>query len=410
VSVSHLQCTKCHTSYALEEGYACGKCGGIIDVWYDYGGSRDQSLRELRLEPSPSIWKYASLLPLVDPGNAVTLYEGGTPLISCNNLSASWDIPNLFVKDESRNPSGAFKDRAIAAAISKARELGHTTVVTASSGNAAASLAAYAAKARMKSYIFIPEHTPAEKVRQAFTHGCRLIKVRGHYSNAYAVARKAAASYHWMNITTTFLNPYALEGDKTIAYELYSQLESSVPDWIVVPTGAGPLLAGIHKGFRELGKLGLTASAPPKMVAVQAEGCAPIVRAFESGSDHVSAWESPETIASAIADPLAGYERDGDRVLQIVRETGGIAVSVSEEEIIASIIALAEQEGVYAEPAGAAPLAAVRKCRDQGRLEKQDRVVCVVTGHGLKDSRSYGGRMDIPIIEPTDEALERIIA
>ncbi len=410
MSVSQLRCTDCHTSYALEERYACGKCGGILDVSYDYRESREQSRRELRQEPSLSIWKYASLLPLVDPGCAVTLYEGGTPLICCDTLSAYWDIPNLYVKDESRNPSGAFKDRAIAAAISKAKEFGNNTVVTASSGNAAASLAAYAAKAKIRSYVFIPEHTPAEKVKQAYMHGCTLIKVQGHYSNAYTMARKASASFRWMNITTTFINPYALEGDKTIAYELFFQFDGSVPDWIFVPTGAGPLLAGIHKGFRELRELGMISSVPPKMAAVQAEGCAPIVRAYESGDEHVIAWESPSTIASAIADPLVGYERDGDMVLKIVRKTGGLAVSVSDKEITVSIRALAEQEGIYAEPAAAAPLAAVKKCRDQGSIQDHERVVCIVTGHGLKDSRSLGGRMDIPIIEPTDEALEKLLS
>ncbi len=358
---------------------------------------------------SSNIWRYKSLLPVGDSKFMVSLSEGGTPLIKCENISAKLEFSNIYFKDESRNPSGAFKDRPIAVGVSKAKEFKREVVTTASSGNAAAALATYSARAGIKSYIFVPEHTPTEKVTQALVNGGNIIKVRGSYSNAYSTAQQAARRFEWMNLTTTFLNPYAIEGDKTVAYELYTQLHGSVPDWILVPTGAGPLLFGIYKGFLELVELGLTEKSP-KMVAVQAEGCAPIVEAFESGSRSVRGWGIPHTVASAIADPLNGYEQDGELVLQIVRESGGIAVSVSDEKIVESVFELAGNEGIYAEPAAAASYAGLKKLIQHGSIAGSDTAVCIITGHGLKDPTSVVKTLNVPIIEPNVEALEKIIA
>jgi threonine synthase len=340
-----------------------------------------------------------------DERSMVTLSEGGTPLLSCPALAGLIGLRRLYVKDESRNPSGAFKDRPMAVGISKARELGKSSVTTASSGNAAASLATYAAKAGIRSYIFIPENTPAGKVTQALVNGGTLVKVRGSYSNAYALARQASERFGWMNITTTFLNPYAIEGDKTIAYELYRQMDRGVPDWILIPTGAGPLLFGIYKGFQELRRLGLC-DRIPRMCAVQAEGCAPIVRAFQAGEDTISAWENPETIASAIADPLKGYEQDGELVLRILRESRGAAVGVTDAGIRDALLELARSEGIYAEPSAAAPIAGLRKMVAEGTIDENSSVVCVVTGHGLKDQAGAVKELEVPLIEPDVNALE----
>ena len=405
MSKIHLQCVRCKNSYELKELYVCDKCGGILEVQHNYVGKRDRVIHELLRLPSFNIWKYKNLLPVENPEHMVTLFEGGTPLIKGNRLSQKTGYENLYFKDESRNPSGAFKDRPMAVGVSKAKEFGRDIIVTASSGNAAASLATYAAKSGLKCYIFIPESTPTGKVSQAFVNGGIIIKVKGNYSNAYAVAKMAAREFHWMNITTTFLNPYAVEGDKTIAYELYHQLDRKVPDWILVPTGAGPLVFGIYKGFKELNFLGLT-DKRPRMAAIQAEGCAPIVQAFESGSSKVNAWGTPSTIASAIADPLKGYEQDGELVLEIVHDSRGTAVAVSDDEILGAVFDLARSEGIYSEPGAAVSYAGFKKLAKKDVIKKKQSVVCVITGHGLKDPGNAAENLNIPVIESDLEELK----
>jgi threonine synthase len=400
---------KCNARYSLENRCLCDACMGILEVRHNYGTMRDVLIAELRTCPSQNIWRYRNFLPVQDDTCMITLYEGGTPLIRCENIGERIGFGNFWIKDESRNPSGAFKDRPMAVGVSKARELNRKIVVTASSGNAAASLATYAAKAGLKSYVFIPEHTPAAKVNQAIVNGAVCIKVRGSYSNAFSLAREAAEKYQWMNITTTFLNPYAIEGDKTVSYELFEQLDHRMPDAVLVPTGAGPLLFGIYKGFCEIRDLGLT-DRLPRMIAVQAEGCAPIVRAFENGTDAVQGWEAPETIASAIADPLRGYEQDGELVLKIVRESRGEAVGVSDREIRDAVYELAENEGIYTEPAAAAGYAGLKKLLRKNSIAPSDTAVCIVTGHGLKDPQSVMRDADIPLVEDRLEALEGVLS
>jgi threonine synthase len=404
----HLQCITCNSVYDIVDKYQCDRCSGILEVKHNYDKIKDIITDEFQSPPSYNIWKYKYLLPVIDSKCMVTLYEGGTPLIKSNNLSRKTGFKNLYFKDESRNPSGAFKDRPMAVGISKAKEFGRDTVATASSGNAAASLAAYAAKAGIKSYIFIPENTPAGKVTQAAAAGGNLIKVKGNYSHAYSIARMASEKFLWMNITTTFLNPYAIEGDKTIAYELYCQLNKEVPDWILVPTGAGPLVFGIFKGFMELKILGLTEKTP-RMAAVQAADCSPIVRAFESGKSGVEAWSFPNTIASAIADPLKGYEKDGELVLKIIQDSNGTAVSVTDDEIIESVFDLAKNEGIYSEPAAAAAFAGFKKLASNNTISVSDTAVCIITGHGLKDPDSVAKNIEVPIIEPDLEELSKYI-
>jgi threonine synthase len=235
--------------------------------------------------------------------------------------------------------------------------------------------------------------------------GARIVRVKGNYSDAYELARAAAEDYGWANLTSTYVNPYMLEGDKTVAFELFEQLGERVPDWVLVPVGAGPFLAAIHKGFEELGVSG------PRMVAVQAAGCAPVVRAFEAGAKEVREWEDPvETAASSIADPLRGYPEDGTRTLSVVRESGGEAVTVSEEETRKATIDLARSEGLLVEPGAAVAVAAHRKLADQGSIREGETAVIVLTGHGLKDPAAMhaaiGTTDEAPVVEPGDvEAL-----
>jgi threonine synthase len=286
-----------------------------------------------------------------------------------------------------------------------ARELDLSGLLCASTGNTGVAVAAYAARAGLPAVCVVPETTPAAKMLQIEAVGARIVRVRGNYSDAYELARAAAENFGWANLTSTYVNPYMLEGDKTVAFELFEQLKEKVPDWVLVPVGAGPLLAAIHKGFEELGVSG------PRMVAVQAAGCAPVVRAFESGAKEVREWDHPvETAASSIADPLRGYPEDGTRTLSVVRESGGRAVAVSEEETRKATIDLARSEGLLVEPGAAVAVAAHRKLSDEKLIREGETAAIVLTGHGLKDpaamQAAIGTVEEAPAVEPGDvEAL-----
>jgi threonine synthase len=289
----------------------------------------------------------------------------------------------------------------VAVAATVAQQLGLSGLLCASTGNTGVAVAAYAARAGLPAVCVVPETTPAAKMLQIEAVGARIVRVRGNYSDAYELARAAAENFGWANLTSTYVNPYMLEGDKTVAFELFEQLGERVPEWVLVPVGAGPLLAAIHKGFEELGVSG------PRMVAVQAAGCAPVVRAFESGAQEVREWEhAVETAASSIADPLRGYPEDGTRTLSVVRESGGRAVAVSEEETRKATIDLARSEGLLVEPGAAVAVAAHRKLADQRLIREGETAVIVLTGHGLKDPAAMhaavGTTDEAPAVEPGD--------
>ena len=329
------------------------------------------------------VWKHLSLLPLGNAEHIVTLSEGDTPLAKATALSHVLGV-KTFVKDETRNPTGSFKDRPNSVAISKALELGAKTIAVASSGNAAGSLSAYAAKAGVVCVVAVPEDTPHSKLGQILIFGSRVAKVRGTYSDAFKLIKEACKTYGWHNLTSVAsANPYQVEGDKTVAYEICEQLAWNPPDWVAIPLGAGPLLVGAWKGFKELYELGVIGKLP-KMIGVQAEGCSPIVRAFKSGESNVSPWGEPHTVAHSIADPLNGYPEDGSLTLRNIRESGGTAESVTDEEMLESVRMLARMEGLFAEPSAAATVAVIRKLKSSGSIGSGDIVVPVVTGTGLK--------------------------
>lgn len=404
---THLECTECKTKYDLIGIYDCEKCNGILEVKYDYQKIAGEDINATIPGPGNNLWRYNKLLPVNRSENMVTLFEGGTPLIKSKNISGQICISNLYFKDESRNPSGAFKDRPASVGVSKALELGYDKIVTASSGNGAASVATYSAVANLDCFIFIPENTPMVKVSQALVSGAHVIKVRGDYSNSYRMAKHVSKVYGSMNITSTFLNPYTVEGDKTIAYELYRQLGDSVPDYILIPTGAGPLVYGIFKGFKELKSFNLIDKLP-KMIVVQSEGCMPIVKAFEKGIK-VEKWGNISTIASAIADPLRGYERDGDQVIKVINESKGFAVAASDRQIINAIKRLAKCEGIFAEPSAAIPVAVLDKIVQHKSFNSEDIVVCIITGHGLKEPEASINNADVPIIDADLDSLDDVI-
>lgn len=377
-------CVLCGKLHEASLVYQCSACGGSLDAVYDY----DRLFRSFRFAEAAGgtekgIWRYAPLLPVLPSASPVSLGEGNTPLLKSRYISKFLNIENLWFKNETVNPTLSFKDRAQAVGATVARQLGSERIVCASTGNTGVAAAAYTARAGLPCTVFVPAGTPEEKLGAIRAYGAKLAVVAGNYGDAYAEAGRAAAETGAFNLTSTYLNPYSIEGNKTLAYEIFAQL-GDVPDWIVIPVGAGPLLDACFKGFREL----MTAGASdrlPRMAGAQAEGCAPIARAYEAGEDEVRPWGLPRTIASGIADPLASYPADGTRTLRTIRESGGAAVAVAEEEILELRPLLSKQEGILAEASAVVAVAGAAKLGRQGRLLPGQRVVTVVTGHGLKD-------------------------
>lgn len=354
--------------------------------------------------PAATMWRWRAFLPVAPDVSPVTLGEGGTPLLRAERPERWGGVSDFWFKAETANPTGSFKDRPVAVALTKARELGVPGVVTASSGNAGASVAAYAARAGLPAIVLVPDDLPPGKAAQIALHGPRLVSVRGHFSRAYDLALAWAERSGWYDVTSSLLSAFPTEGNKTVAYELWEDL-GRVPDWVLVPVSTGPLLVGTLKGFEELRHAGLT-DRVPRMVAVQASGCAPIARAYDAGDDEVLAWGEPRTVASGIRDPLQGYADDGTLTLGCVRSSGGSVIAVDDDAILAAGVALARHEGQAAEPTGAVALAgAVSMIRNRD-IAPDDSVVCLVTGHCLKDLDAYAmHRSPSVAVEPNLQAL-----
>lgn len=361
----------------------CWSCGSPLEVQLDYADCDEFGLAGMLAGGVTDVWKYQAFYPLSWPRHRAELYlgEGGTPLVLASQVGRRIGVEQVWCKSEHLNPSGSFKDRSAAIGIAWARERGCTGVICASSGNAAGAAATYAARAGLPVYLVVSSRAPSSKLRAPLAQGARAFSVAGDFSSAFSAAREAARVVGLANLTTTYVNGYACEGNKSVAYELYEQLDP-VPDWVVVPVGSGPLLYGVWKGFQELRRFGLV-DRIPRLMAVQPEGCAPIVRAFEAGTE-VVAWPQVDTIVSGLDDPLEGYEGDGSLTLSIVRESGGIALAVSDEETLEAGRLLAQDEGMFVEPAAATSVAGTAIARRLGHIQESEVVVCLLTGHGLK--------------------------
>lgn len=384
--------------------YRCPVCDGILLIEHDLSGwtGADPTV--------PGMERYRELLPLDTDSKLISLGEGGTPLISATRLSESMGDIEVLLKNETVNPTGSFKDRALAVMTTRACDEGYGRVISSSSGNAGISSAAYAARAGVEATVVAPESTMQIKLAQLTVHGARVIRVRGSTSDTYKLAKIAAETGKWANLTTTFLSPLATAGFKTIGYELADQLDGRAPDWVIAPISAGPILVAVASAFREYHAAGRM-DRVPRMVCAQAAGCAPIARAFEEGAENVMAWsDPPDTIATAIADPLRGYEEDGTLTLRVVRETEGTALAVTDDAIREAVSRLAELEGVFAEPSGAVPVAALAILRTRGVIRDGSRVACLITGHGLKDPLAADQNVDMPLIEPDTEQLFKALA
>lgn len=399
----NLVCRKCGATYPLENRYSCERCGGILEVTYDYEKAFAEEPIENPDTDYPGLWKYHAMLPVRDKRNIVSLGEGDTPLIGAGRITELWGCNlQMLVKAEMMMPTGSFKDRPTSVGVSVAKEKGFGKIVVASSGNASAAAAGYAARAGMDCVVFVPETTDINKVIQAQSYGAQVICVKGSYSRSFNMAKTCAEKYGWANVTSTFINPYTVEADKTPAYELYSQLKRRVPDYVFIPIGSGPLLVGMVKGYEEMMKMGLV-DRIPAMIGVQVSACEPITRAYDRGIDTVEGWNQEiKTAAGGISDPLIGYEGDGELTLSTVRKTSGMMVSLNEEEVQEALDVVERKLGLYCEPTGAVSVGAVKKMWDKGLLKEDSLAVCLTTGHGFK----YSGRS--PKKPPVIESVEQI--
>jgi threonine synthase len=407
-----LKCAKCGREYDLEKKVCLceNRDDGRLDIIYDYETVK-HLFKSKRKGNSDGIWRYRELLPIDQERAMITLGEGDTPLIKAERLARELGMTGLYLKDETGNPTGSFKDRSMAVGVSKALEFDVSTVVTASSGNAAAALAAYSARAGLACYAFVPENAPQEKVSQILLYGANVFRTRRDSASGDPTIRAlriAVDEFGWYPCPSFGpFNPYQVEGPKTISYELVEQLRGNSPDWIMIPVGAACLLAGIWKGFRDLYALGMI-NELPRLVAVQPSGNAPLVKAFKHASTvfEKEHFRKTHTIADALSDP---FPWDGDAGLAALKDTKGLAEEVSDKELLDAEKLLASKEGLFASPSGVAGLAGLRKLRNAGVIDGKDTVVVLVTDTGFKNLSvldSLGRKCRT--INPTFEDLRRI--
>jgi threonine synthase len=383
--VTHLHCLLCGRDFAPGEvDYVCPDHGneGILDVRYDYEGiGREISRETLREEREASIWRYRPLLPIAQDAPVPPLSVGWTPLYPAPRLGAKLGLQQLWIKDDGRQASASFKDRASAIAVVKAQEKGADVITTASTGNAAAALSAISASVGQRNVIFVPESAPPAKIAQLLVFGSTVILVQGTYDDAFELCLEAAAEYGWYNRNTAF-NPYMTEGKKTASYEICEQLGWQAPDAIFVSVGDGCIIGGLHKGLKDLLALGWIEQMP-RLYGVQSAGSDFMVQAWESGEDVLT--KAP-IAANTVADSIsAGLPRDRLKAMAAVEETGGSYIRVSDEAILGAIPPLARASGVFAEPAGAASFAGLIAAANQGLVGAGERIVVLNTGNGLKD-------------------------
>ncbi|MFQ5737544.1 MAG: threonine synthase [Acidobacteriota bacterium] len=386
--ILHLKCVICGRTYATDEiEYVCPDHGyeGIVDVVYDYDRvGHGISRRQLAESDDFTIWRYRPLLPVEPDAAPPALAVGWTPLYPAPALEKSLRLKRVWVKDDGRQPTASFKDRASALAVVKARERGAETITTASTGNAAAALAGLCAGLQLSNVIFVPESAPGAKIAQLLVYGSTVFLVRGSYDDAFDLCLQASSEYGWYNRNTAY-NPYMSEGKKTASFEICEQLNWRPPDAVLVSVGDGCIIGGLHKGFKDMLALGWIRRSP-RLIGVQAAGSNFLAQAWEKGED-VS--RKAPIHAHTVADSIcAALPRDRIKAMAAVRETGGAFLTVSDEEILAALPALARSTGVFAEPAGAAAYAGLVKARREGILSPPDRVVVVNTGSGLKDVAS----------------------
>ena len=393
------RCVKCGREYEAVANLTNCECGGILDIIYDYDYIKTTLTKEkLSARDDRSMWRYRELLPVEETTPNTPLRVGWSPLYEADRLAKELGIAKLWVKDDGQNPTASLKDRASAMAVAKAQEAGAKVIACSSTGNAASSLAGNAAAAGLKTYIFVPSRAPKGKVAQLMTFGATVVSVQGSYEDTFELSKQAIDKWGWYNRNAA-INPYLSEGKKTVGLEIMEQLNWEVPDYIAISVGDGCTIAGLWKGLKDLYAIGFI-DRLPRLISAQAEGCCPLNRAIANNEDWYPMEEN--TLADSIA---VGVPRNADKALMAIRESNGIVVNVSDEEIMAAQKLLGRTCGVFGEPAGVTGTAGIKKLCEQGKLPKDAKIVSVVTGNGLKDVANAIKACGEPISIPSDMDL-----
>ena len=402
--VKHARCVVCGKTWAAVPELTVCSCGGVLDIEYDYDYiARQVSRKSLAESGENSMWRYRAFLPVEADTPAPPLRVGWSPLYPAPRLAEVLGVGKLYLKDDGLNPTASLKDRASAMAVAKATEAGAKIIACASTGNAASSLAGNAAAAGLETYIFVPERAPVGKVAQLRIFGAHVVSVQGDYGAAFRLSAQAIEKYGWYNRNAA-INPYLMEGKKTVSFEIAQQLNWEIPDYVAVSVGDGCTIAGVWKGFRDLYAAGLI-SRLPQLLSVQAAGCWPIHKAVRQGTPLEPMEEN--TIADSIA---VGVPRNPIKAMNAIRESQGVTVEVTDEEILSAMRLIGRTSGVFGEPAGVAGTAGVRKAVELGLIGRDATVVSIITGNGLKDTangiRAAGEPLRIP---PDMDLLEKAL-
>jgi len=384
--LSHLECGRCGNVFDAKKVWnLCPGCGKPLLARYDLKAAKNQVDRQVIRSRKPDMWRYMELMPVCDPANILCLGEGFTPLHHARRLGKELKVENLYIKDEGLNPTGSFKARGLSAAISKAKELGITSVSIPTAGNAGSAMSAYAALAGMESFVFMPKDVPKPFINECKALGAQVTLIDGLITDCGKAAREGVEKYGRFDVST-LKEPYRIEGKKTMGYELAEQMNWALPDAIIYPTGGGTGLVGMWKAFDEMEQLGWIDSRRPRMVSVQSDGCAPIVKAFCEGSEFAGIWPNAKTIADGLRVPAAV----GDfLILRAVRESSGTAVAVPDSEIMECTNMIGRLQGIFAAPEGGATLAAFIRLLHQGWIKPNETVILFNTGSGHKYSHLW---------------------
>ena len=404
MSIKYLLCRKCSTEFRADLKYVCDECFNPLDVIYDFDKIRLS--KDIIKNREKNLWRYFELLPLRNKNNIVDIGAGYTPLHKADKLAKKLGLNNLYIKNDTVNPSFSFKDRPAGVAVSKSIELGLEAVGSPSTGNLASATAAHAARAGIPCYIFIPYDIEQAKILQVQAYGANIIPVNGTYDDANRLASYAGDKYN-IGIVNINLRTYYVEGSKTLAFEVCEQLGWNAPDHVIVPTGSGAMLCAIDRGLKEFEKIGLITNNNTKITSAQPEGCSPIVDAIKNKTNVIQPVKKPNTLAKSLA---IGEPGDGIFAVETVNNSGGYGENANDEEIRESIRLLASTEGIFAEPGGAISIAVLLKLVRDGKIDANEKVVCYVTGNGLKaPEAAFIQQPELKVVEPKREVLEDII-
>jgi threonine synthase len=399
MAIEALKCKECGTTYPLEARYVCDECFGPLEVAYDFSGlDAAETRRKIQAGPQ-SIWRYADFLPFDAPPRTA-LAAGVTPLLRADRLAERLGLGEVWVKNDAANPTHSFKDRVVTVALAKAQELGYQVVACASTGNLANAVAAHAAAAGLESYVFVPADLEEQKILATGVYGTNLVAVNGNYDDVNRLCTELAGEHEWAFVNVN-MRPYYSEGSKTVAFEIAEQLGWELPDRVVVPIASGSLITKIARGFEEWLEVGLVGGKLPRFNGAQAAGCSPVAQAYDAGRDFCAPVK-PDTIAKSLA---IGNPADGPYALDLARRSEGGIDAVDDDEIRAGIKLLAETTGIFTETAGGVTTATLAKLAERGAIGRDERVVLVITGEGLKTLDAVRGSFETIDVDPTTESF-----